>query len=142
VDFVGLVFKLLLTWLEISPHYSQAYKDCMQSPYLFCVDLPSAISQCCYELVEVLGKLWGACKRSANNFAVFKDQYLVQGPFAKGDIVKNNGLVAALTNVFGEMQGFQKVVIAVKGSDSYQLPLSLVAILLSQFRNLPFYCDK
>ena len=50
--------------------------------------------------------------------------------------------MAALTNVFGEMQGFQKVVIAVKGSDSYQLPLSLVAILLSQFRNLPFYCDK
>ena len=70
---MDLVFKLLLTWLEIFPPYNQAYKDCMQSPYLFCVDLPSAISQCCFELVEVLGKIWGTCNRAKANFAVFKD---------------------------------------------------------------------
>ena len=40
------------------------------------------------------------------------------------------------------MQGFQKVVIAIKGSETYQFPLSLVAILLSQFKYLPVFCDK
>jgi hypothetical protein len=73
IDFVGLVFKLLLTWLEIFPDYNKAYKDCAQHPYLFCVDLPSAISQCCFELVEVLGKIWGCCIRAKNNFNHFRD---------------------------------------------------------------------
>ena len=40
------------------------------------------------------------------------------------------------------MQGFQKVVAAIKGSEAYQFPLSLVAILLAQFKHLPTYCDK
>ena len=59
IDLADLCFKLLLTWLEIFPNYNQAYKEATQHPYLYAVDLPTAISQCCYELVDLLGKIWG-----------------------------------------------------------------------------------
>ena len=58
-EFLRLCFELCLTWMEIFPHYSDAFKDSQQTPMLFCVDLPAAISQCCYELSEIMGKIWG-----------------------------------------------------------------------------------
>ena len=58
-----LCFQLRLTWMEIFPHYSDAYKETQANPMLFCVDLPCAISQCCYELTEIMGKIWGQVAR-------------------------------------------------------------------------------
>jgi hypothetical protein len=44
VEFMSLVFQLILTWMEVFPAYYPSYKECLQSPLLFCVDLPAAIS--------------------------------------------------------------------------------------------------
>ena len=101
-----LVFQLILTWLEIFPLYYQSFKDCIQYPFLFCVDLPAAISQCGYELSEILGKIWGLCRRSNATFQQFSKEYIVSGPFARQDKIQENGLALSLTNVFGNLKGF------------------------------------
>ena len=57
----------------------EAFKACKKYPMLYCVDLPAAITQCCYELVELLGKIWGQCHRAKVFFATFKDEYINRG---------------------------------------------------------------
>jgi hypothetical protein len=68
VEFMQLVFELILAWMEIFPLYYQSFKECEQHPLLFCVDLPAAISQCGFELSEILGKIWGLCRRTNATF--------------------------------------------------------------------------
>lgn len=72
IEFISLVFQLILTWMEIFPLYYNSYKECQQSPSLFCVDLPAAISQCGPELSEILGKIWGKCRRTETVFFHFR----------------------------------------------------------------------
>jgi len=72
VEFVRLCFELLLTWMEVFTKYQEAFKESQQNPHLFCVDLPAAISMCCFELVELLGKTWGLCVRARTFFTHFK----------------------------------------------------------------------
>ena len=50
LNFVELVFKLTLKWLEIMPLFVASYKEAIVTPNLFNVDLHSAISMCGYEL--------------------------------------------------------------------------------------------
>ena len=92
--------------MEVFPNYAQAYEECQQAPLLFCCDLPAAISQCCFELVEILGKIWGQCRRTQNYFTTFKGQYVRRGQFARADKVENDGFCMSLTNLFGEVNGF------------------------------------
>lgn len=62
--------------MEVIPHYQDAFRECKQYPLLYCVDLPGAISQCCYELVELFGKIWGQCPRTKVFIETYKNEYL------------------------------------------------------------------
>lgn len=73
MEFVRICFQLALCWMEEFPKYAEAYRECQQNPLLFCVDLPAAISCCCFELVEPIGKMFGLCQRARNYFAIYKN---------------------------------------------------------------------
>lgn len=92
--------------MEVFPNYQDSFRECKQYPLLFCVDIQAAISQCCYELVEILGKIWGQCSRARNLFATFKGEYIREGPYARVDRIQENGWAMTLTNIFGEINGF------------------------------------
>ena len=130
IDFVRLCYRLVLTWMEIFPLYNDSYRECRDSPLLFCVDLPAAISNCCYELCELFGKVFGLCNRTRNMFAAFKTKYLVQGEFALRQTTADNGLAASMTNVLGELDGFNKIIAVMKGNGDFKFPLSLAATIL------------
>jgi len=73
---------------------------------LYNVDLAAAISQCGYELAQILGKFFGMCKRAVPFFQHFRSEYIVRGKFAREDNGEENGVVLSLTNVFGNLGGF------------------------------------
>ena len=130
-DFVKLVFELILVWMEVFPNYEEAFRECQTAPLLFCVDLPAAISQCCFELVELLGKIWGQCARATNYFRAFRSEYIRPGDFARQDKTQENGFAASLTNLFGEANGFQRIINVIKGTEKKVFPLSLVGTVLT-----------
>ena len=68
IEFLRVVFELILTWMEVFPRYLETFGECQTNPLLFCADLPAAISMCGFELVELLGKIWGLCPRARNLF--------------------------------------------------------------------------
>lgn len=47
----------------------------------------------------------------------------------------------SLTNVFGEINGFERVIKVIKGNDQCVFPLSLTGIVLNQFCNLSFFFE-
>ena len=141
-EFLRLCFQLVLTWMEIFPLYSDAFRECVSTPLLFCVDLPAAISQCCYELTELLGKIWGQNIRCTEFFADFKDCYITEGSFARQDKIAENGFGMSLTNIFGDLNGFQRIINVIKGSSKSQFPLSLTGTVLAQLTLLPRFCEK
>lgn len=106
------------------------------------MDIQAAISQCCFELVEVLGKVWGQHPRAKNLFTQFKGEYIRDGPYARADKIQENGWAMTLTNLFGEVNGFQRIIQVIKGSEQSVFPLPLAGIVLSQFTQLPHFCEK
>ena len=81
VNFIELAFKLILKWLEIMPNLISSYKEAIQTPNLFNVDLSAAISMCGYELSFILGSIWGINKRTKSFFGKFPQNYLFPGKF-------------------------------------------------------------
>jgi hypothetical protein len=107
------------------------------------VDLPAAISQCGYELSEILGKIWGLCRRTNAMFAQFPKEYIVQGRYARQDKIQENGFALSLTNSFGALGGFDKIINLMKGQETgLQFPLSVTSMFLSQFKLLQHYAEK
>jgi len=47
-----------------------------------------------------------------------------------------------LTNVFGESNGFQRIVNVIKGNENAQFPLNLTGIVLSHLTNLPQFVER
>jgi len=47
----------------------------------------------------------------------------------------------SLTNVFGEVNGFERIIRVIKGTDQRIFPLSLTGIVLTQFCNLSSYFE-
>ena len=141
-EFLRVVFELILTWMEVFPRYLDSFHECQTNPLLFCADLPAAISQCGFELVELLGKIWGLCPRARNLFSTFKAEYIHPGNFARQDKITENGLGMSLTNIFGEVNGFTRVINVIKGTAEAQFPLSLTGLVLSQFTQLPSYVER
>ena len=134
MEFVRLCFQLFLTWMEEFPKYSEAYKECQQYPLLFCVDLPAAISQCCFELVEPLGKVFGMCARARNLFVHFRSQFIRDGVFSRQEKVRDDGFAMSLINVFGECNGFQRILNMInQQTPGCEFPLSLVGKVLYNF---------
>ena len=93
-------------------------------------------------MVEILGKIWGQCRRTINYFSLFKGQYLRRGTFARADKIDENGFCMTLTNLFGEVNGFQRIIAAIKGTNGTVFPLALTGTVLSQFKELPHFCEK
>ena len=106
------------------------------------MDLPAAISQCCFELVEILGKIWGQCPRTQILIDTYKNEYTFTGPFANLNTVSEHGLSSSLTNVFGELDGFNRVISVIKGTASSVFPLDVTGLVLSQFTNIPNYLER
>ena len=79
----------------------------------------------------MLGKLWGQCHRARVFFNAFKDEYLVKGSFAKSENVSLNGVGASLTNVFGELDGFNRIVRTLRGNGDRKIPLDISGTILS-----------
>ena len=108
--------EMVLIWFEIFPHYLKAFKETKQYDKMYMIDLPSAISQCGYELTEILGKIWGTCLRARNFFNQYKSEYIHAGDYCRKELIKENGLVMAITNIFGEMNGFKRIIRIIKGN--------------------------
>lgn len=87
-SFVELVFKVTFKWYEILPLLVQAFKEAQQSPELICVDIQAALAMCGYEMNQILGKLFGICKRAKNLFAKFSKEVLFKGPWCKEELVQ------------------------------------------------------
>jgi hypothetical protein len=51
--------------------------------------------------------MWGICKRAKAFFTHFKAEYIFEGPFCKED---QTGFLGSLTNKFGALGGFQKII--------------------------------
>lgn len=47
-----------------------------------------------------------------------------------------------LTNVFGELNGFQRIINVIKGNENAQFPLSLTGIVLSHLTLLPQFVER
>jgi hypothetical protein len=47
----------------------------------------------------------------------FCKEYIVPGKFARVDKIQENGFALSLTNQFGELGGFEKIVDLIKGSN-------------------------
>ena len=106
VSFVAVYFQLILKWYEIFPRFAQDYKEGEQLRALHLVDLGAAIAQCGPNLTEALGKCWGKCNRSQQFFKKFQNDFVVEGSFARQDLIRTNGLAMSFVNAFGEMGGY------------------------------------
>lgn len=142
VEFITQVFELIITWLDIFPSYVEAYKECHATPNLMLVDVGCAISQCGYELLKLLGMVFGMCRRTNNFFSDFQGDFLVEGEFAKDDVRASSGLQLSLINQFGVLGGFEKIIQMVGSSNETQFPLPLMCMCLSQFNKLQNYCQS
>ncbi len=100
---------MTLKWYEILPAFVTAWKENSITPGLFNVDLLAAISMCGYELSQIFGKMWGHEKRAKVLFNKFKSDYIFEGPYSKEDPVER-GFLSSLTNKFGSLSGFEKVI--------------------------------
>ena len=47
-----------------------------------------------------------------------------------------------LTNVFGDLGGFQRIIDVIKGSEDSQFPLSLTGTILGQLTLLPQFVER
>jgi len=81
INFIELAFKLILKWFEIMPSHLSSFKEALQTPNLFNVDLSAAIAMCGYELSFILGSIWGMNKRTKSFFAKFCQNYLCVGKY-------------------------------------------------------------
>ena len=66
----------------------------------------------------------------------------MEGSFARQDKISENGFGMTLTNVFGDLNGFQRIITVIKGSEKSQFPLSLTGIVLGQLTLLPQFCER
>lgn len=110
LQFIELVFRMTLKWYEILPAFVPAWKEAQLTQNLMNVDLHAAISMCSYEISQIFGKMWGICKRAKGFFQKFKADYIFEGSFCKEDQVTVSGFLCSLTNKFGSLGGYEKVV--------------------------------
>lgn len=127
-NFVELVLKVTLKWYEILPLLVPAFKEAQQNPELIFVDIQAALAMCGYEMNQILGKLFGLCKRAKTLFAKFNKETLFQASWCKDDLAQNNGFQCSLINKFCEMGGLDRIIHFVQRHD---MPLSLLTSLLN-----------
>jgi hypothetical protein len=76
---------------------------------LYLVNMEAGISQCGGELLEIFEKCFGLCIRCQKFFQKFSGEYILEGPFAAKDKIKNNGLMLSFLNLFGSQKGFEHI---------------------------------
>jgi len=85
-------------------------KEAVATPNLINVDISAAISLCCYEVSNILGKMFGICKRVKNFYLKYKQDYIFEGVFYQREKAAENGILASLINKFGSLGGFDKLI--------------------------------
>jgi hypothetical protein len=91
---------------------------------------------CASELGQLIGKIFGLCKRAKTLFNKFRSEYLVAGEFARQDRVDETGFNCSLVNLFGKLDGF-KVLLTLSSNE--EIPLPLLTSVLSKVKYMHFY---
>lgn len=87
--FIKAVMRLIVTWLVKIPKMTKTLEEIEAVPLLFIVDPSAAIVECCYELMETLGKFFGADMRALRFFSFYDVDQV--DPFQIANEVKMSG---------------------------------------------------
>lgn len=138
LNFCELVLQLTLKWFELLPLFVPAWHESQANPSLFNVDLACAVANCGQELCHIFGKMFGICKRAKHFFVKFKADYIFDGKWRREDQVATNGFLCSLTNKFGSLNGFARLV---SFSQVKEVPLAIVTNLFCQLKYLHFFVN-
>ena len=166
IEFLKLVIKLFVRWMELFPKYKQSFLEGEQYTKLYLVDRNVAFASCGYELYDMMKSIFCLCHRSLQFYYRYdleidpllkplhneiKTSFVEKRKLKPVEVIKEEleqgkefvfGQFINFFNYFASINGLEAVYNIIGGETGKALPLHYIAMVLDPFKNIKFFVKK